>query len=230
MERNDAVRGLLRSALWDCSPAVLAGALEASPLFREVGRALEDDAHAFAAKDPSFQGEAAAIVRGSTSFRAVLHYRLANAIERAARLDVTGLAPSEELEALVLLLSSRGKLASGIEIHPRCTIGRRFVIDHGLGTVIGETVEIGDDAYILGGVTLGASGIASNPRGKRHPTLGHRVQVGAFASIFGPVTVGDDVFIGSHCRITRDIPEGCRVTVRSNLQITQCIDSTAPAA
>ena len=80
------------------------------------------------------------------------------------------------------------------------------MLDHAVGTVIGETCVIGDDAYILGGVTLGAAGIANNPATARHPRLGDRVQVGAFARILGRVTIGDDVFIGPHCTITQDVP------------------------
>ena len=88
-----------------------------------------------------------------------------------------------------------------------------------MGTVIGETAVIGDDCYILGGVTLGASGIADNPRAKRHPTLGNRVQVGAFAQIFGPIHVGDDVFIGPHCTVTHDVAARSRVVLQSRVQV-----------
>lgn len=108
---------------------------------------------------------------------------------------------------------------SGAELHPSSQIGRRFILDHGFGTVFGETVSIGDDCYVLGGVTLGASGISGNPQGKRHPSIGNRVQLGAFSRIFGCVDIGDDVFIGPNCTITQNIPSGSKVTLRSSLQI-----------
>jgi serine O-acetyltransferase len=92
-----------------------------------------------------------------------------------------------------------------------------------VGTVFGETAKIGDDCYILGGVTLGACGISNNINGKRHPTIGNRVQVGAFSRIFGTVNIGDDVFIGPHCTITEDISENSRVILRTSLQVTKKI-------
>ncbi|MFC0691025.1 serine O-acetyltransferase [Paraburkholderia humisilvae] len=112
----------------------------------------------------------------------------------------------------------------------RCTIGKRFILDHGVGTVVGETAVIGDDCYILGGVTLGAVGIAGNPPGKRHPVLGDRVEVGAFTRILGRVEIGDEVFIGPHCVITQDVPSGSIVTVRTSVQITRGIEAVATSA
>lgn len=221
METKREINTLLRAALWECGPAPVTRALEGSPLLRRVTEQVEEDARAFAGKDPACQGSIATILRGYTSFRAVLHYRLAHALTELARVSAATGASTEDLQTLALLLSSRGKLLSGIEIHPHCRIGRRLVIDHGLGTVVGETVDIGDDAYLLGGVTLGATGIAANPGGKRHPTLGHRVQVGAFAGIYGPVCIGDDVFIGAGCQVTKPIPAGARVTLRCSLQVEQ---------
>ena len=145
------------------------------------------------------------------------HYRLAHAID--ARAD-----RAQDCEAIALyasMISSRGKVLSGAELHHKCRIGKRFVLDHGIGTVLGESSSIGDDCYLLGGVTLGARGIANNPKGKRHPSIGNRVQVGAFSRIFGAVSIGDDVFIGPHCTITEDIPAGSRVTLRTSVQIVE---------
>lgn len=85
-------------------------------------------------------------------------------------------------------------------------------MDHGFGTVICETTEIGDDCYLLDSVTLGASGIAGNPSGQRHPSIGHRVEIGAFARIFGCIHIGDDVFIGPHCVIKEDVPARSAIT------------------
>ncbi len=99
-------------------------------------------------------------------------------------------------------LSGVGRWFTGIEIHPAAQIGDRFFIDHGMGIVIGETVEIGDDCTIYQGVTLG--GISIN-EGKRHPTLGNRVVVGAGAKVLGPITIGDDVRIGSNAVVLKDV-------------------------
>lgn len=102
-------------------------------------------------------------------------------------------------------VSHIGRFLSGIEIHPGATIGQRFFIDHGMGVVIGETAEIGDNVTLYHGVTLG--GTTWN-KGKRHPTLGDNVVVGAGAKILGPVTVGDGAAVGSNAVVVRDVPPG----------------------
>lgn len=94
---------------------------------------------------------------------------------------------------------------TGIEIHPGATIGRRFFIDHGMGVVIGETAEIGDDCTLYHGVTLGGT---SWKEGKRHPTLGNGVVVGAGAKILGPITIGDSAKIGSNAVVVKNVPAG----------------------
>ena len=94
---------------------------------------------------------------------------------------------------------------TGVEIHPGATVGRRLFIDHGMGIVIGETAVIGDDCTLYHGVTLG--GVSWN-RGKRHPTLGNNVIVGAGAKILGPFTVGDDARIGSNSVVVKEVPPG----------------------
>jgi len=124
-------------------------------------------------------------------------------------------------ESAALLVSARGKLLSGADIHARSNIGKRFVLDHGYGTVIGETTEIGDDCYVLGGVVLGATGISGNSRGKRHPTIGNRVEIGAFSRVFGNVVIGDDVFVAPHCVIKENVPRNSVVSLRSELQIVR---------
>lgn len=92
---------------------------------------------------------------------------------------------------------------TGVEIHPGAVIGRRLFIDHGMGVVIGETAEVGDDCMLYHGVTLG--GIATNT-GKRHPTLGNGVLVGAGAQVLGPITVGDGAKIGANAVVLKDVP------------------------
>jgi serine O-acetyltransferase len=102
-------------------------------------------------------------------------------------------------------LSHWGRWLTGIEIHPGATIGRRVFIDHGMGVVIGETAEVGDDSTLYHGVTLGGT---SWNKGKRHPTLGRAVVVGAGAKILGPILVGDGAKVGSNAVVVRDVPAG----------------------
>jgi serine O-acetyltransferase len=106
---------------------------------------------------------------------------------------------------LARFLSYLARGLTGIEIHPGATIGRRFFIDHGMGVVIGETAEIGDDVTLYHGVTLGGT---SWRHGKRHPTLGDGVVVGAGAKILGPITVGAGAKIGSNAVVVKDVPGG----------------------
>jgi serine O-acetyltransferase len=100
-------------------------------------------------------------------------------------------------------LAHWSRFATGIEIHPGARIGRRVFIDHGMGVVIGETAEIGDDSTLYHGVTLGGT---SWNKGKRHPTLGRNVVVGAGAKILGPIHVGDGAKVGSNAVVVRDVP------------------------
>ncbi|WP_236237360.1 serine O-acetyltransferase [Pseudomonas faucium] len=106
---------------------------------------------------------------------------------------------------LARLVSNFGRWMTGIEIHPGATIGRRFFIDHGMGIVIGETAEIGDDVTLYQGVTLGGT---SWNKGKRHPTLENGVVVGAGAKVLGPFTVGAGAKIGSNAVVTKAVPAG----------------------
>jgi len=101
------------------------------------------------------------------------------------------------------ILSQFARFLTGIEIHPGATIGRRFFIDHGMGVVIGETAEIGDDVMLYHGVTLGGRSLK---QGKRHPTLGNRVTVGAGAKVLGPLHIGDDSAVGANAVVTQDVP------------------------
>jgi len=109
---------------------------------------------------------------------------------------------------LARTLSTLTRWLTGIEIHPGATIGRRFFIDHGMGVVIGETACIGDDCTLYHGVTLGGT---SWQKGKRHPTLGNDVVVGAGAKILGPITIGNGVRIGSNAVVVKSVPDGATV-------------------
>jgi len=112
------------------------------------------------------------------------------------------------LKWLARWLSSVARWLTGIEIHPGARLGRRFFIDHGMGVVIGETAEIGDDCTLYHGVTLGGT---TWEKGKRHPTLGDDVVIGAGAKVLGPITVGRGVRIGSNAVVLKDVPEGATV-------------------
>lgn len=109
---------------------------------------------------------------------------------------------------LARFLSNIPRWYTGIEIHPGATIGRRFFIDHGMGIVIGETAEIGDDCSLYHGVTLG--GTSWKP-GKRHPTLKNNIVVGAGAKVLGPITLNNGARIGSNAVVVRDVPENATV-------------------
>ena len=110
-----------------------------------------------------------------------------------------------ELRWLARLASHLGRWLTGIEIHPGARIGRRFFIDHGMGVVIGETAEIGDDCTLYHGVTLGGT---SWNKGKRHPTLENGVVIGAGAKILGPITLGTGSRVGSNAVVTKNVPAG----------------------
>jgi serine O-acetyltransferase len=111
-------------------------------------------------------------------------------------------------KVLARVSSHFARFLTGIEIHPGAQIGRRFFIDHGMGVVIGETTEIGDDCSIYHGVTLG--GTTWN-KGKRHPTLERGVIIGAGAKVLGPITVGEGARIGSNAVVVKDVPPGSTV-------------------
>jgi serine O-acetyltransferase len=124
-------------------------------------------------------------------FHAMLFHRAAHRLWKAG------------LKWLARLVSHFSRWLTGIEIHPGATIGRRFFIDHGMGVVIGETAEIADDCTLYHGVTLG--GTTWN-KGKRHPTLGRGVVIGAGAKVLGPIVVGDGARIGSNAVVVKDVP------------------------
>lgn len=106
------------------------------------------------------------------------------------------------IKLIARIFSNRARRRTGIEIHPGATIGRRFFIDHGNGVVIGETAEIGDDVMLYHNVTLGARRFAT---GKRHPTIGNRVIIGAGAKILGPVNIADDARVSYNSVVIEDI-------------------------
>lgn len=112
-----------------------------------------------------------------------------------------------ELRALARFWANIGRILTGIEIHPEAKIGKNLFIDHGMGVVIGQTAEIGDDCTIFHGVTLGGKGDGE----KRHATLGDRVMVGAHAQLIGPVVIGNDAKVGAGAIVVRNVPAGSTV-------------------
>ncbi len=160
-----------------------------------------EDIKAGLAKDPS-------VISGvelfftSPGLHAVWGYRCAHVLWKMKR------------RILARMLSNWLRFITGIEIHPGAVIGRRFVIDHGMGVVIGETAVIGDDVLIYHGVTLGGK---HNARIKRHPTVGNNVMIGAESIVLGDITIGDNVMIGAGSVVTKDVPANS-VVVGGNLR------------
>lgn len=147
------------------------------------------------ARDPAARSRLE-VITTYPGIHAIALHRLAHALWR------------RRLQWLARLLAYVSRWLTGIEIHPGARIGRRFFIDHGMGVVIGETAEIGDDCTLYHGVTLGGT---SWQKGKRHPSLGRDVVVGAGAKILGPITIGDGARIGSNAVVIRDVPAGATV-------------------
>lgn len=156
---------------------------------------IREDIAAFKAKDPAATSTVS-VVLNSPGMRAVWAYR------RQHRLWESG------HRGLARWLSTRSRKRFGVEIHPGARIGRRFLIDHGMGVVVGETTVIGDDCMLYQGVTLGGTG---KETGKRHPTLGNGVVVGVGAKVLGNITLGDNVKVGGGAVVVKDVPPDCTV-------------------
>jgi len=164
--------------------SLLSRALDAAATVRE-------DIAAARRRDPAATGDLQ-VVLTSPGLHAIWAHRAAHALWQR---------PAARLPALVLAQGVRS--ITGVEIHPAARIGRRFFIDHGMGVVIGETAEIGDDVMLYHGVTLGGR---SMQRVKRHPTVGDGVTIGAGARVLGPVLIGDRAQIGANAVVVGDVP------------------------
>ncbi len=156
---------------------------------------LREDLDCILERDPAARSRFE-IVTTYPGFHAVLMHRASHALA------------NNGLPWLARILANLARWFTGIEIHPGARIGRRFFIDHGMGVVIGETAEIGDDCTLYHGVTLGGT---SWEKGKRHPTLGNNVVIGAGAKVLGPIRIADDVRIGSNAVVVKDVPAGATV-------------------
>ncbi|PFG19930.1 serine O-acetyltransferase EpsC [Serinibacter salmoneus] len=157
-------------------------------------RTLREDIDAARRQDPAARS-ALQIALVYPGLHAVWAYRVAHRLWTA----------SPVARPAAFALAQFARAVTGVEIHPGATIGRRLFIDHGMGVVIGETAEVGDDVMLYHGATLGGR---STSRGKRHPTLGDRVTVGAGAKVLGPVSLGDDAQIGANAVVVKDVPAG----------------------
>ena len=172
----------------------LSGAFSsARSTFSRAKDAMREDIKAAREHDPAARSDVEVLLTYA-GVHAVWGYRVAHAMWEA----------SPVLKTPARLLSQGVRTLTGVEIHPGAQIGRRFFIDHGMGVVIGETTEIGDDCMLYHGVTLGGSSLAAE---KRHPTLGDGVVVGAGAKVLGAVTLGDNARIGANAVVVKDVPE-----------------------
>ena len=156
---------------------------------------MKEDARAVVARDPSVSS-VYEVVFFAVGLRAVWAYR------RQHWLWTHG------MHSLAMWSQSHTRKRYAIDIHPAATIGRRFVIDHGIGIVIGSTAILGDDCMLYQGVTLGMTG---HHAGKRHPTLGNNVMVGARATVLGAITIGDNVKVGANAVVLEDVPANVTV-------------------
>ncbi|TAK25842.1 MAG: serine O-acetyltransferase [Chloroflexota bacterium] len=156
---------------------------------------MREDVLAIRQRDPAARSVAEVIVC-YPGLHAIWIHRLAHALYR------------RRLYLLARFVSHAGRWLTGIEIHPGARIGRRIVIDHGMGVVIGETAEIGDDVLLYQGVTLGGTSLE---RRKRHPTVGSRVVLGVGSTVLGPIDVGDDARVGAGAVVTRPVEAGAVV-------------------
>ena len=157
----------------------------------ETFRKIQRDFNAALSMDPAATSRIE-VVLTYAGFHALLFYRFAHWLSR------------KRVPFLPRALSQFARFITGIEIHPGAMIGSGLFIDHGMGVVIGETTEIGDNVTLFQGVTLGGTG---KQRGKRHPTIGNHVVVGAGAKVLGPITIGDYVKIGANSVVLQDVPD-----------------------
>jgi serine O-acetyltransferase len=160
-----------------------------------VFKSIKRDIDAIRERDPAARN-AAEIILAYPGFHARELHRLAHTLHRRG------------VPVIPRAISNFSRFVTGIEIHPGATIGEGLFIDHGMGVVIGETAEIGDDCHILQGVTLGGTSLH---RSKRHPTLGDRVTVGAGAKLIGAVEIGDNARIGAGSVVVTNVPENATV-------------------
>ncbi|MBO5415480.1 MAG: serine O-acetyltransferase [Clostridia bacterium] len=161
--------------------------------FKNTLKEIKYDVNAIRERDPAARSNTEVVLLYS-GFHALLAYRISRRLYE------------KEHYFSARALSQIARHYTGIEIHPGAKIGQGLVIDHGMGVVIGETTEIGDNCTIYQGVTLGGTG---KDAGKRHPTLGNGVMIGAGAKVLGPFTIGDNTKVAANAVVLAEIPENC---------------------
>ena len=182
---------------------------------KKFARTVREDVAAVRERDPAARSDAEVLLLYS-GVHALIAHRIAH-----------GLYNRKHYFA-ARAISQTAKMVTGIEIHPGATIGKGLVIDHGTGVVIGETAEIGDNCTIYQGVTLGGTG---KDVGKRHPTLGNNVMVGAGAKVLGPFYIGDNTKIAANAVVLEEIPDNCtavgipaRIVKREGVRVVNDLD------
>jgi serine O-acetyltransferase len=178
-------------------------------------QSVKDDVAAVRERDPAAKSDMEVLLLYS-GVHALIAHRIAHGLYK------------KEKYLPARAISQFAKMVTGIEIHPGATIGKGFVIDHGSGVVIGETAEIGDNCTVYQGVTLGGTG---KDIGKRHPTLGNNVMVGAGAKVLGPFYIGDNTKIAANAVVLKEIPENCtavgipaKVVRREGVKVEDTLD------
>ena len=178
-------------------------------------RQLREDIAIVKEKDPAARSSFEILLTYS-GLKAVRSYRRANWFYR------------HKMFTIARIISQHARHKTGIEIHPGAQIGKGLFIDHGMGVVIGETTVIGDNCLLYQGVTLGGTG---KDKGKRHPTLGNNVMVGAGAKVLGPIHIGDNVKVAANAVVLTDIPDSCtavgvpaRIARREGQKVDQDLD------
>lgn len=181
--------------------------------FEELKAQFKEEIESVKRRDPAARSTLE-IVLTYSGLHAVLAYRVAHKLYE------------KKFFLAARIISQAARFFTGIEIHPGAKIGKGFFIDHGSGVVIGETTEIGDNCLVYQGVTLGGTG---KDKGKRHPTLGNNVMVGAGARVLGPFTVGDNVKIAANAVVLEAVPPNCtavgvpaRIVRRNGERVQSC--------
>lgn len=146
-------------------------------------------------KDPAARNSLE-IILNYPGLHAILIHRLSHSLYK------------KKIFLIARVISTISRFLTGIEIHPGATIGKRFFIDHGMGIVIGETAEVGDDVTMFHGSTLGGTG---KDKGKRHPTVGNNVIISAGSKLLGPICIGNNTKIGANAVVLKNVPDNCTV-------------------
>lgn len=175
---------------------------------------LDSDLEAKMEQDPISTSQR--LVFLSNSFRAIMAYRISNRLHLKMQAN-----HHDSYQLIAYKMAEESASQTSIEIHPGAEIGRSFVIDHGVNTLIGATSQIGDGCTILQNVVLGARKITYNGEGKRHPTIGNQVQISGGVRILGPVKIGNYVCIGPDCLILEDIPDHSRVKLVKSVMVVK---------